>query len=206
MKFFYFAVVVVVSFLLSGCVNPRITNTSRSAVEQNLLASAVERNVSSMRFDRFNGKTALVDYSFLAPQADKEYIQSVFNIHLSRSGIIVSPDKEKAEIIIKLSCGIHATNDISYNLGTPSLPIPIPYTDIAFAIPEISLLKKISRTGTSRLNVLVTDAKTNGYLDSLSSVDSRTINNNWTVFFFIPFTSRDIEFAEPGPTTTYFFD
>ncbi len=206
MNFFYFAVIAVaVSFSLNGCVNPRITNTSRSAVEQNLLTSAVERNICSMRFERFSGQTALVDYSFLASQADKEYIQAAFYIHLYRSGIKITADKEKADIVIRLACGIHATDDISYNLGTPTLPIPLPYTDISFAIPEISLIKKISRTGTSRLNVLVTDAKNNDYLDSLSSVNSRTVYNNWIVFFFFPFTSRDVEFAEPGETTTHFF-
>lgn len=190
----------------NGCLDPRITNTGRSAVEQTLLATAIERGVGLMPFDEFAGRAAFVDYGFLASQVDKEYVQAMFDAHLTRSGVRLTADKTKAAIIVKVSCGVLATDSISFNLGTPRLPIPLPYTEISFAIPEISLLRKVSRTGSGRFNAVVSDAVTGDYLTSYSGVNSRTIYNNWVVFFFIPFSSRDIEFAEPGRTTAHFLE
>ncbi len=207
MKFFRLFWVTLASIICgSGCLNPRITNTGRSAVEQTLLATAIERGVYSMPFDSFAGQVALVDYGFLAPQVDKEYVKAIFDSHLTLSGVKTVTDKAKAGIVIKVSCGVLATDEIAFNLGTPTLPIPMPYTEISFAIPEISLLKKVSRTGSSRFNAVVTDAKTDNYITSYRGVNSRTIYNNWVVFFFIPFSSRDVEFAEPGETTAHFLE
>ncbi len=191
---------------LCGCIEPRITNTSRSAVEQLLLATVIERGVNRMDFSGFAGKSALMDYRYLAPQSDKEYIQAVLETHLAASGVAVIESAENADLLVRPYCGTLATTSTSFNIGTPSLPIPLPYTDLTFAIPELSLVKRISRSAYSRLSVVVFDRSSMKLLYSQRGINDRSIYNNWTFFFFLPFVSRDVEVGQPEKSSWYFFD
>lgn len=190
----------------AGCVTPRVTDTGRSTVEQNLLSHAVERSVKSMDFAALSGKNAVMDYTQLATQVDKEYLCGVFETHLALSGVKVVAKPEEAQVRIRLLCGVLSTDNTELNVGTPALPIPIPYTNINFAIPEISLFKRVSRTGTCRLTAVVYDAKTGDVLNSYLGVQNRTFYNNWVVCMIVPFVTRDIEVSDTGDYTWVFWD
>ena len=47
--------------LLSGCADPRITNTGRNAIEQMLLTTAVDRSVSKLDFRMLEGEKIRID-------------------------------------------------------------------------------------------------------------------------------------------------
>ena len=207
MKKFCFAIAVAVTGLvLTGCIEPAITNTSRSAVEQILLATVVERGIERMDFSSFSGKNAFIDYKYLAPQTDKEYVQAVLETHLAASGITVVAAADKSDVTIRPYCGVLATTSTSFNIGTPSLPIPIPNTDFSFAVPELSLIKRINRSAYSRFSVAVYDSKTTQLVHTECGLNDRSVYNDWTILFFLPFTSRDVEVGEHGRTTWRFFE
>jgi len=194
------------AFIAAGCVEPRITNTGRSAVEQNLLSHAVERSVDNMSFSAFAGKNAILDYSKLAPQADKEYVCGVLETHLAASGIKVVEKPEEAQIRIRFFCGVLATDNTDMNIGTPALPIPIPYCNLNIAIPEIYLFKRRSRTASCRATAVIYDVKTGEMLAAYRGVQSRTFYNLWVALMIFPFTTRDVEVADTGTTKVDFWD
>ena len=189
-----------------GCIDPRTTNTGRSAIEQGLLAEAVERSVNNMSFAGFQGKKAVMDYSKLAPQVDKDYVCGVFETHLATSGIQVVEKAEDAQLKIRLLCGVLATDNTELNIGTPAIPIPVPDANLSVVIPPLSIFKRLSRTGTCRLTAVIYDNKTGELLSAYRGVQSRTFYNNWVCLMIVPYVTRDIEVAETGDYTWVFWD
>lgn len=196
----------VLCILAAGCINPRTTNTGRSSVEQGLLSHAVERSVHSMVFGSYAGKKAVLDYSKLATQVDKEYLCGVFETHLANSGIKIVEKADQAQIRIRLLCGVLATDYTELNIGTPAFPIPVPYTSLNVCVPELSIFKRFSRTGTCRITAVIYDTKTDQLLATHQGIQSRTFYNNWVALMLIPYVTRDIEISPTGDWTWVFWD
>ena len=200
------AAVPAVLLLAAGCISPRTTNTGRSAIEQGLLSHAVERSIHSMVFGAYSGKKVFLDYTKLATQVDKEYVCGVFETHLANSGLQVVEKADAADLRIRLLCGVLATDFTELNIGTPALPIPVPYTSLNVCVPELSIFKRCSRTGTCRLTAVIYDNKTGALLATHQGIQSRTFYNNWVALMLIPYVTRDIEIAKTGDWTWVFWD
>ena len=188
------------AFVATGCIEPRITNTGRSAVEQNLIAHAVERAVDNMSFTAYAGQNAVIDFGKLAPQCDKDYVTAVIETHLALSGVKVVEKPEDAQIKIRFVCGVLATDNTTLNIGTPAIPVPLPNTNINFGIPELSIFKRVARTANCRMSAIIYDAKTGNVIDAYRGVQSRTFYNYWVAFMFFPYVLRDVDDADEGTT------
>ena len=186
------------ALVATGCIEPRITNTGRSAVEQNLISHAVERAVDNMSFTAYAGKNAVLDFGKLAPQCDKDYVTAVIETHLALSGVKVVEKAEEAQIKIRFVCGVLATDNTSLNIGTPAIPVPLPNTNINFGIPELSIFKRVARTGSCRISAVIYDVKTGNVLDAYRGVQSRTFYNYWIAFMIFPYVLRDVDVADEG--------
>ena len=198
MRKFVWLAAVGLAFVATGCIEPRITNTGRSAVEQNLLAHAVERTVDNMSFSEYAGQNAVLDLAKLAPQCDKDYVIAVIETHLALSGIKVVEKADDAQIKIRFVCGVLATDNTTLNIGTPAIPVPLPNTNINFGIPEMSIFKRVARTANCRMSAVVYDAKTGKVLNAYRGVQSRTFYNYWVAFMIFPYVLRDVEVADEG--------
>jgi hypothetical protein len=194
----------VLALIAAGCIEPRITNTGRSAVEQNLLSHAVERAVDNMSFTAYSGQKAVIDIAKLAPQCDKDYVTAVIDTHMALSGIDVVEKPEDAKIKIHFYCSVLATDNTDFNIGTPAIPIPVPDTGISFGIPPLSIIKRVTRTGSCRMTAVISDAKTGKLIDAYRGVQSRTFFNHWVMLMFIPYVTRDVEVADTGTMTVEF--
>lgn len=200
--FFSTAALVVV---LSGCADPKITNTGRNAIEQLLLTTAVDRSVAKLDFRMLAKDKVRFDYSLLATQVDKNYVQASLESTVSAAGAIIALKPEEAKFVLRPVCAALATEDNKIMFGTPQLPVPIPDMSLSLVIPELPLYKRVTRQGVCKLYVEVLDAKTNKQLKMLGPVVSKSINNNW-VIFFVPFVTRDFDMGETGPTNCHWFE
>lgn len=198
MQKFVWTMVPMLAMLAVGCIDPRITNTGRSAVEQNLISHAVERTVDNMSFTAFAGKKAVLDCAKLSPQCDKDYVLGVLETHLALSGVKVVEKPEDAQVRIRFYCGVLATDNTEFNIGTPAIPIPVPDTGISFGIPPLSIFKRVTRTGACRMTAVVSDVKSGDLLCAYRGVRSRTFFNHWVLFMCIPYVTRDVDIADTG--------
>lgn len=205
MKNWILVMAAAVVFALTGCTTPSITNTGRNAVQELLLSHAVERGLDQMDFSKLKGKKVVLDYVYLAPQAHKEYFQACAETNLYTSGATIVAKAEEADYIVRLYVGVLATEHTQWNIGTPTLPIPIPDTSISIAIPELSLLKRITRNGVARFSAIVLDAKTQKPFQVFREINAVSEFNNWIVFFFIPFHSCDMTLGEVGKLNYHMF-
>ena len=191
--------------MLSGCADPKITNTGRNAVEQLLLTTAVDRSVAKLGFRMLAKDKVRFDYSLLATQVDKNYVQAAIEASVSAAGGIIALKAGEAKFVLRPVCATLATEDNKVMFGTPQLPVPIPDMSLSLVIPELPIYKRVTRQGVCKLYIEVLDAKTNKQLKLLGPVVSKSINNNW-VICFVPFVTRDFDMGEPGPTTFHWFE
>lgn len=198
MRKFVWLAALALAFVATGCIEPRITNTGRSAVEQNLISQAVERAVDNMSCAEYAGKNAVLDFAKLAPQCDKDYVTAVVETHLALSGVKVVEKADDAQVRIRFVCGVLATDNTTLNIGTPAVPIPLPNTNINFGIPELSIFKRVARTGSCRMSAVIYDAKTGELLRAYRGVQSRTFYNYWVAFMFFPYVLRDVDVSDEG--------
>ena len=189
--------------VMSGCSAPRITETGRTAVEQFLLSTVVERGIGSADFSDLAGRKAFLEYDYLAPQVDKPYVQGYFEMHLANNGIIVTRDAKDADVLIQVLCGVLATDTHKFTIGMPTLPVPLPDTSLNIAIPEIPLFQKLTRSGYGRFSFNILDAKTRKPIRSITGIEASTNYTNWTILL-LPFKSHDMPLKIRQGAETHF--
>ena len=129
----------------------------------------------------------------------------MIDTHMALSGIDIVEKAEDAKIKIHFYCSVLATDNTEFNIGTPAIPIPVPDTGISFGIPPLSIIKRVTRTGSCRMTAVISDAKTGKFIDAYRGVQARTFFNHWVMLMFIPYVTRDIEVADTGTMTVEFF-
>ena len=179
-----------VSLLVTGCSAPWVTNTARSAVEQYLLAMTIERMADHAGLDKYKGKKIFFDYGYLAPQTDKDYVKGRLEMIVSKNNCVIVAKQADADVMIQPLCGVLATDHDTFLIGTPPLPVPVPYCDLNIVIPEIPIFKRYNRRAYGRMAFNVFDAKTRKCLETIPFVNASAYQNNWIVLL-IPFKSRD---------------
>ena len=179
-----------VSLLITGCTAPWVTNTARSAVEQYLLAMTIERMTAHAGLEKYKGKKVFFDYGYLAPQTDKDYVKGRLEMIVSKNNCLIMAKQADADVMIQPLCGVLATDHDTFLIGTPPLPVPVPYCDLNIVIPEIPIFKRYNRRAYGRMAFNVFDAKTRKCLETIPFVNASAFHNNW-IILLIPFKSRD---------------
>ena len=183
------------SLLITGCTTPWVTNTARSAVEQYLLAITIERMADHAGLDRYKDKKIFFDYSYMATQTDKEYVKGRLEMIMSKNNCLIVAKQADADIMIQPLCGVLATDHDTFLIGTPPLPIPVPYCDINIVIPEIPIFKIYNRRAYGRLAFNIFDAKTRKCLDTIPFINASSYFKNW-IILLIPFKTRDFSMKD----------
>lgn len=205
MKRFILLTCINAGLLVCGCSSPWITNTPRSAIEQYLIATTVERAVGNSGLKKYAGRKIFLDYTYLAPQVDKPYVQGMIELELAKAGCVVVSKQEGADLMIQPLCGVLATDNNSWIIGTPPLPIPVPYTDLTFAIPEIPLFKRVKRIAYGHFAFNIFHAKDRVPLATIPKINASAQYNNW-VILLVPFTSHNMDMNDTVEAdTTYEF-
>ena len=195
----------VTALLMSGCADPNITRTGRSAIEQLVLTTAADRTIGKMSFRFLKGEKVRLDYSNMTPQVDKNYIQGILENRVSATGAIIALKPDEAKYVLRPVCATFATEDDKIMFGTPQLPIPIPQAGISVIIPELPIFKRIRRFGYCKLGVEVLEAKTNKLVKVEGPFISGAVNTNG-VILFVPVVTRDFKVGETGPIEYYWLE
>ena len=201
MKRFILLLNIVAILLFCGCSNPWVTNTQRSAIEQYLIATTIERALGNSGLKKYAGRKIFLDYTYLAPQVDKPYVQGILELELSKAGCVIVAKREEADLMIQPLCGVLATDHNSWIIGTPSLPIPVPYTDLTFAVPEIPLFKRVKRIAYGHFAFNIFHAKDRTPLATIPKINASAQYNNW-VILLVPFTSHNMDMNDTVESDT----
>ncbi|MCS7236836.1 MAG: hypothetical protein NZ899_01035 [Thermoguttaceae bacterium] len=164
-------------FFSIGCSTTRLTDTSRSGIEQLLLSTAIENSLEKIDFSCFGGRRVYVDDRFLEC-VDKKYLVAAIRRKLFSAGAVVVEKAEEADWVLEVSAAAVGTDRSEGFLGIPSVNIPGP---IPVHTPEIRLISHTTQFGSAKISLVVYDGKLRESAGPGAVVHNRVTNTNWSV-------------------------
>lgn len=142
--------IVLAAALLAGCSSRTLSTTSRTAIEQLLLSSAVDRAMERFELPMLRGRRVFVDFTNLKG-TDAEYVKVAMRARIAQQGATLVDSGEKADLTVEVASGALALEHKTGMIGLPSLPVP----QSSVPAPEMPLYKSIEQTAIMKLLVFV---------------------------------------------------
>ena len=136
--------------LLAGCTSRSVSYTPRTAIEQLLLSTAVDKAFDKVRLPELSDKKVYLDFSNLQSY-DSEYVKSAFKGCVAGRGAALIEQPEEADYIIQISCGALGNEYKDTLFGIPALPVP----GSATSLPELALWKSVEQDGIAKFLITV---------------------------------------------------
>lgn len=175
---------------------PRITDPTRTALEQLLLSTAADRAVEKIMLEALAGKKVFLDSSgFIG--VDTAYVVTQVSILLGKYGALIVGDKKDAEAVAVFSAGSFSIDRSDSFVGIPSFPIPIPLTG-TINTPEIAIFKNVKQTGVAKFALNVYEISTGRQILAVAPVYGNAYNNFHKMFFVFSYRTTDIPEKKKG--------
>ena len=191
------AALLLFALVSAACTIVRESNPPRTATEQLLISTAVDRAVEGMHFDIPKGTSVFVDPTNLDGYDSKYAIASITE-RILQQGAQLSSDRAKADMVVALRAGALSTDSVQDLVGLPSIggvPVPLMGT---LSLPEIALIKKEQTRGVAKFAATVYDSKT-GELKSVSGASYGLSSKTHWFIILVGWDRSDI--APPVPAT-----
>lgn len=137
-------------FAAAGCGTTKWSDTSRTATEQLLLSTAVDRAIDNIDFKPLADK-----YVFLDPQyldcVDNKYVLSTLRQHMLAEGCVLMPEPGSADIVVEVRAGAVGTDHHDVLLGVPAISVPAGGLAGVPSIPEIPFAKTTAQKGVAKI-------------------------------------------------------
>lgn len=179
-----------VSVMFTGCAFDRSTDPARTAIEQLLLSTSVDRCLGVMETTALKDKKVFIDTSNFESY-DKGYAISALRNKISSGGALILNDKAKADVIVEARCGGLSIDRNDSLIGIPSIPLPIPYVG-PLVIPEIAIFKKTEQESVAKIDILAYEQATGKHVFSTTDTYGESYYNRWTLLIIFKFRTTDI--------------
>ncbi|GGB44068.1 hypothetical protein GCM10011505_26750 [Tistrella bauzanensis] len=173
---------IVAAALLAACTSARESAPARTATEQLLLSSAVDRAAQALMLDLPPDAAVYVDAS-LFEGLDGKYAVGSVREQLLRRGARLMPDRDRADIVVEIRSGALSIDDEKALLGIPAFDVPVPLSD-TISTPELALVKRDERRGTVKLAAIAYDAHDGRMVDATGPRYGFSHITDWTVLVF----------------------
>jgi hypothetical protein len=176
--------------LLSGCGTTRSSDTRRTATEQLLVSTAVDRAINDIDLAWLAGKDVYFDAQYLdvghaqlpSGGGEANYVASELRQHILAAGAVLKDRREDATYVVEARAGAIGTDRHEVIIGFPSGRVPLAGVDT----PEMALAKATSQRGIAKI--------------ALFAYNRRTGQAVWQSGMFPQqSTGRDTWFAGIGP-------
>lgn len=185
----------VIAWLMTGCVQTRVTEPKRSAVEQLLISTAADRALERLNFGAFAGRKTYVDPAYFESE-DKLYVLSALRNALSEAGALLMADIKEAELVVEPRNGALSTDSSTSVVGVPSTPLPVPMAG-TFLTPELALFKSQKQLSTSKLALFVYEQNSRKHVSSAAAT-GKAKHNYYTLLGYFKYTSTTIPEKKSG--------
>ena len=179
-----------------GCIQTKMTEPPRAAVEQLLLSTAADRSMAAANLQEvFQDKKVFVDPTYF-DSYDKPYVLGTIRDALSSHGALLVADVKDAEMVVEPRNGALSTDSNSTELGIPSIPVPVPLSGVVVT-PDLYLFKSQKQFSTAKIALLAYDAKSRKHVYSSGPLVGRAHQNYYSFLFFVKLTRTDIPEKKP---------
>jgi hypothetical protein len=189
-----FLLLFLLSLILSGCSNLRITDPQRTATEQYLLSQATIEAVRPFSFEVLRGRKVCVnDTFFSAPQ--KEFVLGELRAKLLLSGVKICTRQEESEIVLEVRSGGIGIDRYESLIGIPAIgasaaanPSQPGVAVPTIVTPEIAITKEIRQIGFASIAYVAYWTDTGEVVDSYGPSEGKAYRDDWWLFGFGPRT------------------
>jgi hypothetical protein len=172
---------------LSGCASSRSSHTARTATEQVLLSSAIDRALTNVSFEQLRARKVFLDDKYL-DSVDKGYLMGTLRHRALAAGALLAKNVDEADVVIEVRSGGVGTDTEDSFVGVPSIGIP----GMAVSIPDIKLISRNTQLGTAKIGMVAYDPKTGAAVGLGGQSSALTKNDNLFMFGIGPFRSGSI--------------
>jgi hypothetical protein len=191
-----------------GCVLPQeVSKTPRSATEQLLRTESVKRALIDLDVPLPKGATVEIQVGGLqtdrahvhmseeeafgvvdAPSWDLGYVRDAATARLGALGYLVRRSAGETAYVARVMVESIGTNQGRTFFGMP----PVQSVLIPFALPQLTLYQEVDQLAHVRLHVDLYDGATGGFIRSSPTWIGTAYYNQYTVLFFLTWTSTDL--------------
>lgn len=174
---FILAVFTVSAF--SGCTTRTTTTPARSATEELLLSTSVDRAMTNADLSIFDHQKVFVDQTYF-DSYDPKYAVGTVRDALSREGALLMASAADADIIVEPRSGGISIDGSQSLIGIPSMGVPIPLAG-AVQTPEIAFYKADKQHSYSKIAILAYAKRSGAHLYSSGSLDGKAYNKYYSL-------------------------
>lgn len=192
---FAFMALILATLALGACTTVRETSPERTATEQLLISTAVDRAVERMNLNIPEGtKVFLAGDQLEGP--DGKYATAAMRDRLLRRGAHLVADRGKAAAVVEIRAGALSIDDRQLLVGTGGFNLPIPFAG-QFAFPEIALYKEKERLGLAKLAAVGYSVPEGKLIDSSGPQFGYSHQDEKVLLFFFSWRSSDLPREHP---------
>jgi hypothetical protein len=181
----------VVALSVTGCEINRETQPARTATEELIVSSAIDRMVDKLEVQVPKGTKIFVDGTYY-DGLDSKYALGAIRDRLLRAGAYIVDDKKDAEMMVEARTGAESIDKSEFLVGIPQTSVPVPLSTGVITIPEIALFKRGQMKGVAKAAITGYDAKTGELRLSTGSAYGYSHDTDWTLLIFISWSNDDL--------------
>jgi len=149
--------------ILVGCGTTRSSDSARTATEQMLMSSAIDKAINEINLQPLAGKEIYLDTDRLLGLVDQNYLVSTLRQAMFANGVILKPDRASAKYIVEARAGVLGTNSSSVMIGVPATQLPAlggAVPGMPSAIPEVPFAKTTRQAGIAKVALFAYNQQT----------------------------------------------
>jgi hypothetical protein len=177
---------------LGACTTIRETAPQRTATEQLLVSTAVDRAIAQVNLKIPAGSKVFVNAEQLQGSDDGKYAAGEMKDRLLRGGAHLVDDKGKADAIVEIRAGALSIDDKQTLIGIDSFDAPVPFAGQALKMPQIALYSDKERQGVAKIAAFGYSTSDGKLIDLTSPQYGYAHQYERTVLFFFTWHSTDL--------------
>jgi len=184
---------------LSACTTIRESNPQRTATEELLISTAVDRAIAQVNLKIPAGTKVFVNADQL-DGSDGKYAAGEMKERLLRNGAHLVDDKGKADAVVEIRSGALSIDEKQTLVGIDTFDAPVPFAGQAAKIPQIALYKDRVRQGVAKIAAFGYSTSDGKLIDITGPQFGYSHQYERTVLFFFTWRSTDLpEEKSNGP-------
>jgi len=184
------AATVLLLLALGACSTLRESEPGRTATEQLIFSTAIDRVCDQLALELPAGSKVFVDATFVEGTDSKYLVASLRDRILRRGGNLVAA-RDQADLVFEPRVGALSVDRKKTLVGIPAIPIPIPLAG-QLTLPELALFKRDRRQGVVKLALTSYDAKSGALKNSQEPAYAFSHQTDWVVLLFFSWDSNDL--------------
>jgi hypothetical protein len=171
-------VLLAVAAMVPACRTSRVSDTSRTGLEQLLISNAVDQTLAKLEFPPVAGQKVYLEEKYL-DCVDKGYVVASIRHRLMTDGARLVDAKDQSEVTIELRSGGVGTDSSKSFVGLPKVDLPMP---LPLELPEVRMYERQSQFGTAKIGMVAYRTETGEMIFDSGGKLARADDQSWTVF------------------------